>query len=80
MARKKSDKLDFESAISELESLVERMEQGEITLEESLQNFERGIELTRTCQKALQEAEQKVRILTQQDGEEIVADFEPDES
>ena len=80
MAKKKTDQLNFESAIKELEGLVERMEQGEITLEESLQNFERGIELTRACQKALQEAEQKVQILTQQNGEEIVEEFAPDET
>lgn len=61
--KKKSQKLDFEAAIDELEQLVTAMEQGDISLEQSLQNFERGIELTRTCQTALQEAEQKVQIL-----------------
>ena len=75
MPKKKSDKINFESAIKELESLVEQMEQGDISLEKSLENFERGIELTRTCQKALQEAEQKVQILTQKQGEETVEDF-----
>ena len=62
MAKKKSS-VDFESALKELESLVEKMERGDIRLEESLQYFERGIELTRHCQQALQEAEQKVQIL-----------------
>lgn len=62
MAKKKSS-VDFESALKELESLVEKMERGDIRLEESLQYFERGIELTRHCQLALQEAEQKVQIL-----------------
>ena len=66
---------DFESAIEELEALVETMEQGDISLEESLKSFERGIALTRTCQKALQEAEQKVQILTTE-GE--LEDFEPE--
>ena len=79
MAKKKTDKIDFESAIKELETLVEQMEQGDITLEQSLENFERGIELTRACQKALQEAEQKVQILTQKQGEETIEDF-PTES
>ncbi len=74
-AKKKSDRVDFESAIKELESLVEQMEQGDISLEQSLENFERGIELTRQCQKALQEAEQKVQILTQKQGEETIEDF-----
>jgi exodeoxyribonuclease VII small subunit len=54
----------FEDAIAELESLVDKLEQGDLTLEHSLAAFERGINLTRTCQKALDEAEQKVRILT----------------
>jgi exodeoxyribonuclease VII small subunit len=60
---KKKPPTDFESALKELESLVEKMERGDIRLEESLQYFERGIELTRHCQQALQEAEQKVQIL-----------------
>ena len=57
----------FETALSELEALVERMESGELTLEESLQSFEQGIALTRACQQALAEAEQKVEILTGND-------------
>jgi len=60
---KKSPPVDFESALKELEALVEKMEQGDIRLEESLQHFERGIQLTRLCQQALQAAEQKVQIL-----------------
>jgi len=76
--KKKTDKIEFESAIKELETLVEQMEQGDITLEQSLENFERGIELTRACQKALQEAEQKVQILTQKQGEETVEEFRDD--
>ncbi|ABI56300.1 exodeoxyribonuclease VII small subunit [Alkalilimnicola ehrlichii MLHE-1] len=58
-----SDSFDFEAALKELEGLVERMERGELSLEESLRQFERGVELTRACQKALQEAEQKVETL-----------------
>ena len=80
MPKKKTEKINFESAIKELESLVEQMEQGDITLEQSLENFERGIELTRACQKALQEAEQKVQILTQKQGEETVEDFHAETS
>jgi exodeoxyribonuclease VII small subunit len=75
VAKKRTEKINFESAIKELESLVEQMEQGDITLEQSLENFERGIELSRACQKALQEAEQKVQILTQKQGEDTVEDF-----
>lgn len=65
MARKKNT-FDFESALGELELIVERMEQGDISLEESLREFENGIKLTRACQKALSEAEQKVQILLSQ--------------
>lgn len=57
------NEIDFEKALAELEQLVETMERGELTLEESLKQFERGVTLTRACRKALAEAEQKVRIL-----------------
>ncbi len=60
---KKETPPDFEASLAELETLVEQMEAGEITLEESLEHFERGILLTRTCQEALKAAEQKVEIL-----------------
>ena len=77
MTDSKDPPISFEAALSELESLVERMESGELTLEESLQAFEQGIALTRTCQQALAEAEQKVEILTSNDPQ---ADAEPFES
>ena len=54
----------FEDALAELEALVETFEMGELSLEESLKSFERGVELTRTCQQALKDAEQKIEILT----------------
>lgn len=69
---------DFEKALQQLEALVERMEQGESTLEQSLKDFEQGIALTRQCQQALQAAEQKVSILLQRDAEAPLADFESD--
>lgn len=74
MPRKKNNTL-FEDAMTELEQIIEHMEQGETTLEESLKAFERGIKLTRTCQKALQDAEQKVQILLQQDGQQTLEPF-----
>jgi len=75
MAQKKQKTPDFETALEELEALVERMENGESSLEDSLKDFERGIELTRSCQTALAEAEQKVEILLKKDGEpEVFAD------
>ena len=54
----KPEKIDFEAALAELDKLVEHMEQGDLSLEDSLKQFERGVELTRICKTALQEAEQ----------------------
>ena len=78
MVKKKQKTPDFETALEELEALVERMEGGDSSLEDSLTDFERGIELTRSCQAALTEAEQKVEILLKKDGEpeEFVTDAE----
>ena len=75
MAKKKSS-VDFENALKELEALVEKMEQGDIRLEDSLKHFERGIELTRQCQQALRDAEQKVQMLVDKDGEPQIADLD----
>ncbi|WP_455200794.1 exodeoxyribonuclease VII small subunit [Kaarinaea lacus] len=81
MAKKTRKSINFETAIAELESLVEEMEQGEISLEDSLKKFERSIELTRTCQKALQEAEQKVQILIEKKEGDVITDIDdPDQS
>jgi exodeoxyribonuclease VII small subunit len=67
MPKKKTTTL-FEDSLAELEQLVSQLEQGDISLEQSLKSFERGVNLTRTCQKALQEAEQKVQILLEKNG------------
>lgn len=75
MPKKKTD-MDFDATLKELESLVERLEAGDISLEDSLKDFERGIELTRACQKALKEAEQKVRILTKKNGQPELESFD----
>ena len=68
----------FEESLTELEQLVERMDQGHLPLEESVKLFERGVALTRTCQKALQDAEQKVRILLEEHGEPTLKPFSDD--
>ena len=70
--------IDFEKALAELEQLVETMEKGDLTLEDSLKHFERGVALTRACQKALAEAEQKVRILTGNSESAELKEFEAD--
>jgi exodeoxyribonuclease VII small subunit len=71
--------VDFEASMAELEAIVERLEQGDLPLEESLRQFERGVALTRACQGALKQAEQRVAVLLRKPGQEPeVADFEPD--
>ena len=71
--------LSFEQSMSELETLVENMEKGEMSLDESLAAFEEGIKLTRSCQKSLEEAEQKVEILMKNTAEAKLEPFDNDE-
>jgi len=78
-AANESKPLDFETAMRDLEALVERLEHGDLPLEESLAAFERGVTLTRSCQTALKEAEQKVEILLKKAGEPRVEDFTSDD-
>jgi exodeoxyribonuclease VII small subunit len=68
--------LDFEHALGELESLVERLERGDLPLEEALKTFERGVELTRHCQGALRSAQQKVEILLKRGSQTGIAQTE----
>ncbi len=79
MARKATKSVDFERALDELEKLVERMEEGELSLEESLKLYERGIELSKACQKALEAAEKRIRILSERDGKSELEAFEADQ-
>ncbi|MEQ8484460.1 MAG: exodeoxyribonuclease VII small subunit [Pseudomonadales bacterium] len=68
--------IDFETALAELEALVDQMEAGDLSLEASLTAFERGVKLTRHCQAALRQAELKVKQLTEDNQLEA---FDPDE-
>jgi len=70
----------FESALEELEQLVERLESGDLPLDEALADFERGVKLTRECQKKLASAEQKVKVLMEENGQvqELPFDTEDD--
>jgi exodeoxyribonuclease VII small subunit len=79
MARTTEPAFDFEKSLKQLETIVDSLEQGSIPLEESLKQFEQGIQLTRQCQKALSDAEQKVKILMEQQGQEQLQDFTPKE-
>ncbi len=75
-----NQQFDFEAALQQLEGLVSSMEDGELSLEESLQSFEKGIKLTRECQAALQKAEQKVQKLVDEAGTTEPLDFEDEEA
>lgn len=79
MPRKKSEKFDFETAIDNLETIVDDMEAGDLTLEEAMAHFEQGVKLTRDCHKALQQAEQKVKVLIEKQGSLELADFADDD-
>lgn len=72
---KKKASASFEESLAELEQLVAKLERGEISLEESLEAFEKGVNLTRTCQQALRNAEQKVQILMEKNGKQVLEPF-----
>ena len=69
----------LEKSLEELEALVTRLESGDLPLEQALKEFERGVKLTRQCQSALQQAEQKVEILLKKTEQAEPVPFEPDE-
>ncbi|NQZ30321.1 MAG: exodeoxyribonuclease VII small subunit [Oceanospirillaceae bacterium] len=73
-SRKKAP--SFEQSLADLENLVTRMETGDLSLDDSLSAFEEGVKLTRQCQKMLEEAEQKVQILTEKNGDLTSVPFE----
>ena len=79
MSEDKKTTADFEAALAELAALVERMEKGDLSLDDSLKTFERGIALTRTCQEALQNAELRVRKLTSE-GSLVPMEMDSDET
>ena len=62
-------KINFEKSMEKLETIVTKMESGDISLEDALKNFEQGIKLIRQCQGVLQSAEQKVSVLVNEQGE-----------
>lgn len=68
---------DFEESLAALETLVNRMEKGDLSLEESLKAFEQGVQLTRECQAKLQEAEQRVQVLLEKNGEVTLEPLDP---
>ena len=77
MKKNTNDKLpDFEKSLEELESLVEQLESGDLSLDQSLSQFKRGVELTRHCQGVLDEAQQLVQKLMDTDDESSAVPFE----
>ena len=75
----KEPSIDFETSLSALETLVNKMEQGEMSLEESLKAFETGIQLTRDCQTRLAAAEQQVQQLVEQQGKLSLEPLDPED-
>ena len=65
----------FEEQIGELEEIVKKLENGDVSLDESLELFEQGIKLTKGCQKILDTAEKKVKVLMSDNGEMVEKDF-----
>jgi exodeoxyribonuclease VII small subunit len=77
MSAKKT--LNLEKALTDLEELVDELESGDLPLEKAMKKFEEGIKLTRGCQAALKDAEQKVEILLKSAGGEALEEFEVEE-
>jgi len=78
MSKKTTPDPDFEETLAELEKLVVNLEEGDLSLDESLSGFKHGIELTRRCQAVLDNAQQTVELLTNTQDEESLRPFEPD--
>ena len=68
---KKPENLSFEQSLTELETIVAHLEQGEVSLDDALKQFERGIKLVRQSQTKLEQAQQKVSILLNEDDAEL---------
>ena len=70
------DELNFENAMNELEKIADELENGDLPLEKSVEKFEEGIKLSKDCSKILEEAEKKITILVNKDGETKEENFE----
>ncbi len=76
MTVEKPATIDFEKSLRELENLVERMEKGELSLEDSLKHFEQGVKLVSSCQSALLAADHKVEKLIERNGRNEIVSFD----
>lgn len=79
MADNNSKIKDFEKSLNELEAIVNKMESGELALDESLKTFEKGIKLASNCQSALEQAEQKVSVLISENGMQKTVPLDPND-
>ena len=78
MPKKNEAPASFETALGELEQIVNRLESGDLPLEEALSEFERGVQLARQGQSQLQKAEQRVQILLDSDNDAPLQPFTPE--
>jgi exodeoxyribonuclease VII small subunit len=76
-AKKAPPKIDFEKSLAKLEQVVDKLEAGDQPLEDALKLFEQGINLTRGCQQALKQAEERITLLTQQNEEWLTEPEQP---
>jgi len=78
MSKKADTNIDFEKTLAELEKLVEKLEKGDLSLDESLSGFQQGMDLTKQCQRVLDHAQQTVEQLINPEDEDSIVPFEPD--
>ena len=71
--------INFENNIDELERLITELEKGDLNLEDSISKFEKGVELSKECNKVLEESEKKITILLEKDGKVEEENFDTDE-
>lgn len=72
--------INFEKSIKQLETLVAKLEKGDLTLEDSLKHFEQGVKLTRECKQALEVAEQKISVLSNENGEWVEKELDAEDA
>lgn len=80
MANKKPERMSFEESITELESIVQQLEAGELSLDQAMKQFERGIALAGASQQKLEQAEQQIKVLKQASSTAPLSDFDQDQS
>ncbi|HEX7362531.1 MAG TPA: exodeoxyribonuclease VII small subunit [Bryobacteraceae bacterium] len=80
MAEENASSLNFEASLGELERIVKELEKGDLPLEQSLQLFEKGMQLSAQCKRQLEEAESRIEMLMKKGGELAAVRFEPEKN